>query len=309
MEGGVLVGLCALFLYLLVYKNSIGFGLGSITSFPRTFSYLMHTTSAYGPEGGHPLAASLALTETVPYDQPLGRALQALRNSLLCLALALIWIIPLAGVRYAVSLWTRRAPGAGTGLALLRLPDRMLEQLQRLPALMVYFLVYTGLRLLGWHPPDSLVGKAMVLSVGLANSDGIVPDLSDVLSQRHRELETRDYVKAGLLWGKSRLAVMRRELAMTASDLLGNRLLQLLGGAFVLELLLGYAGIGRACVYALYHPPVGSGGDLARAGALRDSDALYCILLLLLLLSSAILAGRSIVQRVLDPRPRTVVAR
>lgn len=322
--GLLVLGACAAILHMLVYMNVLGFGLPSLAVFPRSITYLVRTTASDMPVSQHPLeelAGRLAegpreasgpigrRSSEVPYRHPMADALAAVVRSMFCVALALIWIAILSAVRLIVRNPAPRATGPGrVGLAALGCIDRLAEQLQRLPGLIIYLLVYAVLRLFHGNLPEALAGQALVLSLVLANSDGIVPDLADVMRQRFRDIEARDYVKAGVVVGQRRLALMGRELALTASDLLGGRILQIVGGAFLLELLIRYPGIGRACVLNLYGPSAGGTAASWWAYAIADNDLLYCMLLVLLFFSLALLSVRRLVQTLLDPRPRTGLA-
>ena len=94
---------------------------------------------------------------------------------------------------------------------------------------------------------------------------------------------------------------------MSITDLIGSRLLQIVAGAFLLELIFGYAGIGRACVMLLFKSS-GLRGYAATADAIARADALYCVMILMVLLSATIILGRRLIQSLLDPRPRIPVA-
>jgi len=330
--GGALLALiaCAALLHLLVYMNVLGFRVSSLAAFPGSVAYLARTTSRERPGApacDHPLEAparaaaarrrdenpggGLSSSADSPcairYDRPLGTALQAAGRSFACVGLTLVWVSLLSALRIVVR--TKIEGGfASRRLRLLGLGDRVVEQFQRLPGLVIFFLAYGLIRVAHGRLPESIIGQALALSLVLANSDGLVPDFASVMRHRFREIEQRDYVKAGLLLGQRKLALMRRELALTASDLVGGRILQIMGGAFLLELLMRYPGIGRACVLNLYGPS-GSGASTAWwADAIAKSDLLASMLYLLLVLSFLILIARYLLQSLLDPRPRTGVA-
>lgn len=293
----------AILLYLVSYQPT-GFGL-SVKAFPRVLLYLVQTGGASPPAMEHPLyreALAAHPGDRPQYLSPMGQALEALGRSLQAVAAALILILAQSMTVFLLSVGTERwsRKGALTISPVLRL----VGELQRLPGLVIFFVAWIatagGIYKLGDGLP-----RALILAAILANSDGTVPDLAGQLHHRYRTLRDRDYVKVGILEGRPIAVLVRRELTMTVGDALGNRALQIVGAAFLLEVLMEYSGIGRLCLLNLFP----SGGTGTGMSALARADELYAILLLMVALSGAILLGRLLMQRILDPRPRTVVAR
>lgn len=295
-------------MYLLVYRGTGGSPVRMLARFPHVLAHVVGTAVELPADAApvpHPLQELAG--GPVPDDRPMRVALEALLRSAGILGLAIGWILVLSIGRTALLVGRDRRGLAGRVCRFARAIDWPIEQLQRLPGIVTFLLLRSILLLMGQPLPASAVGTALLLSVVVAVSDGFIPDTADVLTERFRDLTHRDYVKAGLLDGRPRLAVMRREMVMTLSDLLSGRLLQIIGGAFLLELVFRYPGIGRLCVVTLFQ--AGSSGGLARANAVARSDQVYSALLLLLLLSTLVLFGRRLLQMSLDPRPRTTVAR
>ena len=293
----------AFLLFLICYRSTRSGS--SVLDFPRVLLYLAQTRSSSPPAMAHPLLPeALAAHPGSPpeYSSPLGRALDGLGRSLEAVAAALILILGQATAVFLLRAGLARRPRMGAEA--VSLPLRLVEQLQRLPGLVIFFAVWIATAGGIAKVADGLP-RALILAAILANSDGTVPDLAEQLRQRYEALRDRDYVKVGILEGRPLAALSRRELAMTVGDALGNRALQIVGAAFLLEVLLGYSGIGRLCLLNLF-PSGGSGGGMSQ---LSLADELYAVLLLMVALSGTILLGRRIMQRILDPRPRTVVAR
>ncbi len=300
-------------MHLLAYRNVIPDPWTSMRQAPATFGYVLRTTMPQRPSASHPMLAAWrtssgeARTEDiqVPYQRPMALALRALGRSLAAVAAALVLIIAFSIVRATIAVGTVHRRLAGAWLWAIRGPDEVLQRLQRLPGLVVYFLLVFLLGALGVKTGNDVVVMALLLSLILANSDGVVPDLSDLIAHRYCDLAQRDYVKAGRLEGRGLLPLMARDLTMTGVDWLGGRLLQVLSGAFLLELLLRYPGIGRQCVVNLFSTTDRSG---TLGTVIAKSDELYAVLLLMLAVAMLVIVARRSVVRILDPRPRTVVA-
>lgn len=282
-------------IFIAIYMPVVGHGrLAAQKLFP-VLGYMFQTIGTHGP--AHPLAAD------VPYKRPLGVALEALSRSLLLVAstLAVAALISflffvildrLNGTRGNRHVWTHR---------ILRPLVDGVQQLQRLPGLALFLLVQAIVWATRSSFPSNGLPAMLVFVLILANSDGIAPDLSSLLVQRARDLEERDYIRVSLLEGRGRLRCMARELAISGVDLLGNRFLSVLGGAFLLELLFRFPGIGYLVIRGLFLsvPP-------DRASMVADMDSLFGALVLLLACSGVVVVVRKALLAWLDPRVRTI---
>lgn len=294
----LLLAFCALLLHVLLYAPLIGSVRRTVLDFPRSVGFIAGTVGRSTSDW-----AQRYVGASIPYRRPLGTALESLGRSVLFVGLALVWVALLAGLRLLVAAWERGSRDGRLLPKAARLVATALEPAQRLPGLIVYLLLAGALEL-GHHPlPASTAGRLLLLSLVLANSDGLIPDLSAVLVHRRRELEERDYIKVGLLEGRRRLALMGRELLMCVADLLGSRALQILGSAFILELIFRYPGLGYTCVTELYGTS-GSSGEMGTASAIAATHLVFSSVLLLICVSATVITLRRIVLRFLDPRPR-----
>lgn len=283
------------------------FGHLSLEGFPGTLIYCLR--SGTSDSQTHPLQAAASresggLSVAIPQNgmPPLRQALSCLGRSGIAMSTALVLLLFATFARFLALVLL---PATGRRRLPILIAGRVVESVVRLPGLLVLF-VLLAIRTAAGHPspPSSDFHLVLVLAAVLAFSDGIVPDLSDILHDQYRNLARKDYTKIGLLQGRPLPSLVRRELALSLADAVGSRLPQLIGGAFILEVILRYSGLGWTLIEVFFAPAPPGGG-------LRVwyCDRAYALLLVTLALSALVLEARGLAVRFLDPRPRAAVVR